>query len=33
VLEQTGVNQSEAARVLRIPRRTLAHKAKRLGLV
>jgi DNA-binding NtrC family response regulator len=33
VLEQTGGNQSEAARVLRIPRRTLAHKAKRLGLV
>ncbi|MEZ4252514.1 MAG: sigma 54-interacting transcriptional regulator, partial [Polyangiales bacterium] len=32
VLGQTGGNQSEAARVLRIPRRTLAHKAKRLGL-
>lgn len=32
VLDQTGGNQSEAARLLRIPRRTLAHKAKRLGL-
>lgn len=33
VLEQTGGNQSEAARILRIPRRTLAHKAQRHGLV
>ncbi|HJL23207.1 MAG TPA: sigma 54-interacting transcriptional regulator, partial [Polyangiaceae bacterium LLY-WYZ-15_(1-7)] len=31
-LEQAGGNQSEAARLLRVPRRTLAHKVKRYGL-
>lgn len=32
-LEQSGGNQTRAARLLRVPRRTLAHKVKRYGLV